>query len=125
MTPKRMILTVVGIGLLAGSAFWMWRTWRFIQIASSAPGQVIATPNGGSHPHIRFTTATGEVIEFSQGGLIAGYEMGEPVTVLYNAEYPKNAKLHSFGAQWGFPWLGFLSGLAFVVLPNFWPKQIR
>lgn len=57
---------------------------------------------GGSHPQIDFTSVSGERISYPQGGFIFGYQVGEPVRVLYEAGRPAaSAIVDDAGALWG------------------------
>ncbi|MBW4646482.1 MAG: DUF3592 domain-containing protein [Goleter apudmare HA4340-LM2] len=59
-------------------------TYRFINTASKAKGQVVRVYAGGSHPVIRFVPKGEEAIEFSQKmGFPHHFKMGDKIDVLY------------------------------------------
>ena len=68
-----------------------------------------------AHPEVRFTTATNQVIDYPQGGMIWGYRVGDQVTVLYDPNDPAQPIINTRGALWGFTAMNFLLGAVFVV----------
>ncbi|MBX7219362.1 MAG: DUF3592 domain-containing protein [Blastocatellia bacterium] len=89
---------------------------EFKKNAVRAAGVVVATPDGGSHPMVRFTTAEGKAITYRQNGMIDGYSVGDQVTVLYSAKDPYDHQLDAFGAVYGNTCvLGCLGSLFFLV----------
>ncbi len=88
----------------------------FINEASSALGTVVSLNAGGSHPEIRFTTSSGEVVECPQGGFIFGYQVGDRVTVLYDGQSPHEACVDATGALWGVPIFLLVIGGVFTVV---------
>ena len=116
-TLKIIVFTMVGVALMVGAVCWAVSTRRFVARAATAPGVVVKLNAGGSHPEVRFTTATGKIIEYPQGGMIWGYRVGDRVEVLYEPENPAgSAVLNRPGALWGFVAMDFLMGAAFVLL---------
>ncbi len=74
---------------------------EFLEVAQAVDGQVERLNAGGSHPQVAFTTATGQRISYPQGGMIFGYEPGQPVRVLYDpARLRLEPVLDTFGALW-------------------------
>jgi hypothetical protein len=111
----RVPLLVVGLVLLFLAASVAVHTRRFVAGAVRAPGFVTGTPAGGSHPIIRFTTASGEEGSFPQGGFVFGYRPGDKVTVIYDPNNPTHrTSLDTVGAIWFFPLLLGGLGVAFV-----------
>lgn len=110
----KIIFIVTGLAVIAGCLFWGYRVHRFKSAAAPAEGQVIQLNRGGSHPQVRFTTADGITVEQAQGGLVFGCQVGDSLRILYNPENPRQAKIDSFGALWGFPVLGLVLGAAFL-----------
>ncbi|WP_323048561.1 DUF3592 domain-containing protein [Paraburkholderia sp.] len=80
---KVFIFTMIWIGCLFGLINSVAHSMRFLDSAVAVPGRVVALNAGGSHPQIEFTNKTGERISYPQGGWIAGYKVGDKVTVLY------------------------------------------
>jgi hypothetical protein len=113
---KGIVFLVVGAGLL-GVGIWMAvGTSGFLRHALAAEGTVIATPHGGAHPQVRFTTAAGQVVEYSQNGYVSGYHVGDRVRVLHDPSQPSNtACFDGFGALWGMSIQVFAMGLVFAV----------
>ena len=69
-TLKSIVFTLIGVGLMISALCWAASTWRFMARAKAASGLVVKLNAGGAHPEIRFTTATGQTIEYPQGGMI-------------------------------------------------------
>lgn len=81
---RGLLFGAVGLLILAVAAFEVTHRLEFLQIAQAVDGQVERLNAGGSHPQIAFTTATGQRVSYPQGGMIFGYEPGQPVRVLYD-----------------------------------------
>ena len=110
---------LIGLMIILGVLAWSLDTYRFVKGSASTEGIVMALNAGGSHPQIRFTTADGKEIEYSQNGLIGGYRVGDKATVLYDAQNPREASVDAFGALWGFNLLGFILGACFICIACF------
>lgn len=106
----------LGIGalLVLASALWAGSTASFVAGAGSAPGKVVALNAGGSHPEIEFTPEGSTPVQYPQGGLIAGYAVGDDVQVLYAPDDPIRATIDNPGALYGFPLIGLAMGLIFA-----------
>lgn len=114
---KSLVFTLVGMGLMVSAVYWAVSTRQFVARAVAAPGVVVRLNHGGAHPEVRFTTATGEIVEYGQGGMIWGYRVGDRVEVLYAPEHPgRNPVIHTTGALWGFVAMGFLMGAVFALM---------
>ena len=109
------LFSVIGAGLLAAALTTGWTQWQFVRRAETGAGSVVRLNAGGSHPQIRFTTGTGEIREYPQGGMIFGYEVGEAVKVLYDPGNPRDAVVDNFGAVWSTPGFLLLLGLGFAI----------
>src|SRR5262245_19726332 len=57
------------------------------------------------HPRVRFMTANGEAVEFtgSVGSDPPGFDIGEQVTVLYDAANPNDSRIDAFFQLWFAP----------------------
>ena len=98
------LFIIIGVGLLAGAVAFGTSKRAFIREATIADGVVSRLNAGGSHPQIEFTTASGQRIEYPQGGLIFGYHPGDRVRVLYKHDDPsQSACIDAFGALWFTP----------------------
>lgn len=96
------LFALLGLALLAAMAINASSRMGFLQSALIADGAVVALNAGGSHPEIAFTDSTGARISYPQGGLIFGYQVGQPVKVHYQANDPTgSAVVDDFGALWG------------------------
>lgn len=111
---KRVLFGTVGVLIVVGSVIWAISGWQFISRAETARGTVVKLNAGGSHPEIKFTIRDGHEISYPQGGLIFGYQVGDEVSVLYDAENPRNCQLDTFGALWGFTILTAIMGFVFI-----------
>lgn len=96
------LFALLGLALLAAMAINASSRMGFLQSALVADGAVVALNAGGSHPEIAFTDSTGARVSYPQGGLIFGYQVGQPVKVHYQANDPTgSAVVDDFGALWG------------------------
>jgi hypothetical protein len=112
---RSVICGLVGLSLLVIAGYMAYWRYEFLPQAQRAPGVVTKLNAGGSHPEIEFTSADNQVISYPQGGVIFGYEVGQPVQVLYLAEDPKmTAVIEDRGALWGIPVSLSFMGLAFI-----------
>jgi len=111
---KRMLFGIIGVIIVIAAVSWGISNRQFISRAETAKGTVIKLNAGGSHPEIKFTTKDGKEVEYPQGGLIFGYQVGDEVTVHYDSQNPRNCVIDSFGALWGFPLLAFILGVCFL-----------
>ena len=101
-TTLRILVGLVGLGLLAASLLMALQTSRFVSTATRQDGTVTRLNAGGSHPQISFATPDGTGVSYPQGGLIAGMSVGQAVQVLYDPADPAgSARLDSFGSLWG------------------------
>jgi len=134
VTPSRsttwlagLFFSLIGIGLLAIAFHLFTERQDFLSRAQRADGVVSALNAGGSHPQVSFDTATGERFSYAQGGFIHGYEVGQPVQVLYLPERAQaSAVVEDRGALWGLPVALALMGLTFAlggVLYLFRPRR--
>ncbi len=108
-----MLFIFIGTIVILGTLFWGVSNRQFIKNAATAKGVVTKLNSGGSHPEIKFTTTDGRTVEYPQGGLISGYQVGDEVSVLYDEKNPQTAVINSFGALWGFPLFLFILGICF------------
>ena len=101
---RAVIMLAIGVALLGAALASALSVRRFTRESSLADGRVIKLNAGGSHPEIMFTTRGGERVSYPQGGLIAGYSVGDAVRVRYREADPKrSATLDTFGALFFWP----------------------
>lgn len=110
------VFAFIGAVLLIGAIASSVINYRFLQTASTAQGSVVKLNAGGSHPEIKFTTDAGGTIQYPQGGLIAGYEVGDKVTVFYDSKNPREASIDSIGAIWATTIFLSSPGIVFTVV---------
>ena len=111
---KSYVFLVAGLLLVGGTLCWAWSTRAFVAAAHRAPGRVVKFNAGSAHLQVEFA-ADGHSYSYPQNGLIAGYKVGDRVTVLYEPRYPQQtAVIDGFGAIWGFAILMWLMGLVFT-----------
>lgn len=109
------LFAVIGLGLMIGVIAWCVSTARFIRTAARAPGVVTHLNAGGAHPEIKFTAASGKVVDYPQGGMIWGYHRGERVRVLYDPHRPSDSPvLDTIPALWFDQGMMLLLGLVFL-----------
>jgi Protein of unknown function (DUF3592) len=114
--PKSFFFFLIGIVIVGGSLAWFHNQKKFIDNALSAPGVVVATKHGSSHPTVKFKAASGEDVEYPQNGLVFDYKIGDQVEVFYAKDNPRNAEINTWGAIWGFPAIGVFAGLFFMIM---------
>ena len=121
------VFAVVGLGLTVGVCAWSVSSLHFIRCAARAPGIVTKLNAGGSHPEVSFTAASGEVVDYPQGGMILGYHAGQPVTVLYDPHHPRDSPcLDTIPALWFDQGMLLLMGIVFLSIGlhlAFGPKE--
>jgi hypothetical protein len=111
-----LLIAFLGLVLLAIAGYLASERYGFLSRAQTAPGVVKALNAGGSHPQIEFTTASGEAVSYPQGGMIYGYQIGQPVQVFYRPEKPPaTAVINDLGALWGTSALLGVIGLIFAL----------
>ena len=91
MIVRHWVFVLVGILLLGAAATTAIGTWRWVQRTAVAQGHVVRLNAGGSHPEIEFTAASGEKVSYPQGGLVAGWRVGDRVPVRYDPAAPARA----------------------------------
>ncbi len=109
------VFAVVGLSVIAGASAGAVSTHHFVQTAAHAPGVVTKLNAGGVHPEVQFTSASGRVVSYPQGGMIKSYRTGERVTVLYDPGAPSlDPHRDTFGALW-LDWISLFGlGAVFV-----------
>lgn len=94
----------ISLGTIVGALFWYQNTNSFIKQAVKAEGIVIdfVSDRRSSKPVIRFKDAQDNTIEFtsSVGTNPPRYNIGQPVSVLYLPQEPKNAAIDDFLSLW-------------------------
>ena len=98
----RAVTVSAGVMLLVAAAVSAFQVSRFVAGALQDDGTVTRLNAGGSHPQIAFRTQDGSIVSYPQGGMIAGFRVGQAVRVLYDAMDPSGtARVRSFGSLWG------------------------
>lgn len=117
-----LILLLFGLGLLAGAGVSCRRTVRFLQGAMEALGEVVemreVRDSDGSSwmPVAEFTAPSGERVRF-EAKVCSNppkYKSGDRVTVYYNPQNVREARIKSFIYLWLLPLLLGLMGAAFT-----------
>jgi hypothetical protein len=116
------IFLATGIVLLISAARHRARTLLFLAKAREATGVVIAIKSVAGDPDgmityapvVAFTTDNGRKAQFASQtrSSSGGYAVGAFVPVLYDSNYPDQARIRSFLDLWGLPSL--LGGLGLV-----------
>ena len=115
---RRWISGAAGVLLLVAAGVSALSIQRFLRSAVSADAVVTSLTAGGSHPRLRFHTATGQEITFSAGGLIFGYQVGQHARVLYHADTPQeSASLAAPGSLWFLPLMLAFIGMGGILVP--------
>jgi len=105
------IFTILGIGILVGTFFIYMNASNFLKTSITSQGTVvdllesISSSNNSImyNPLVNFIDEKGNSIEFSSssGSNPPSYSIGEQVEVLYNPEFPNDAKINGFFSIWG------------------------
>ena len=130
----RMSLAVVAFVALLGSPFLgvglyeayqtRKKTGTFIRTGGTVVDNQYTTTNhdgtvsGAYHPVVEFTDAAGAVVRFTEGvgSLPPDYAAGEQVTVVYNPQDPKDARVYTWKRVWFVPTLFVVIGLLPAVI---------
>ena len=111
------ILVIIGSGVFVLAVAVTAKTRAFVHNAERAEGVVVGLLAGGSHPQIKFATASQQIITYAQGGLIWGYRPGDHVTILYLSHNPKQtACINTFGALWFYVLILYSLGLILALV---------
>jgi hypothetical protein len=133
-TAKLVKLVFFGFGFIwiAFGAFFFIDAKFFSSKAYKGTGTVVelkkvrrlSTSSSGSpshvttyYPVVRYQTKNGKNVTFtsSSGSYPAPYKRGDRVTILYDPENPRKARIKSFSSMWLAPILGFgIGGILFV-----------
>ena len=118
MSPRLRAVTIsAGAILLVAAAVSAFQVSRFMAGALRGSGTVTRLNAGGSHPQIAFHTQNGSIVSYPQGGMIAGFRVGQAVQVLYDAVDPSGtARVRSFGSLWGTSLMLAACGAALLAL---------
>lgn len=112
---RALIFLPLGLCLLFITVWMADARLDFLAQAQRAEGHVSALNAGGSHPQIDFIDANGQAISYPESGLIFGYAVGDPVTVLYSTEAPsRTAIIKDRGALWGASLLAGVLAITFT-----------
>lgn len=115
------VFTIVGILLLATSAYLFQDTRTFVRDGAHTTGMVIdllRSNNGTYAPRVRFRTADERVIEFtsSTSANPPAYQQEEQVEVIYPVDRPGDARISGFMTLWGASLItGILGGVFFLI----------
>ena len=131
--PKIIISIFLGIGLLLATiaAFSTVSTIRKLSRETSAPGQVVdltvrqsydsetKVTNEYYYPVVEFNLPDGtrKQVQLSEGSWPPEYEIGQPVTILYDPAHPLDARIKSPSStllMWIFPGITGFVGIVFL-----------
>lgn len=129
-----LIFLLIGLGLLAGCAYLIRKTRLFLERAMETPGRVVemravSDSDGTTHmPVVEFTAPSGDRAQFESGFSSSppSYRVGDAVTVLYDPQNFKDARIRSFLSLWIAPLLfgvlgGVFTGLGAAMLTGLIP----
>lgn len=115
------MIIVVGVGLLAGGAYWAQKRADFLAIAESTQGRVVSmessTSDGSTvyYPIVGYTfPRSNQSVKFkhSVGSSHPGWRIGDSVTVLYNPANKNEAMIDDGWLNWLGP--GILTGIGII-----------
>lgn len=119
---------LVGVGLVAASAFLARQTWTFMRILKSAPGRVVdlewwdgrgglrGSSGGGYVTVFTFTDGFGQAhtVRTKSAQNPPTHQVGAVVEVLFPPACPEDARIRSFSTLWLVPTLLLGFGVAFT-----------
>ena len=117
-----LLFIVVGSLMALAGALWLIHTAWFVVHAAKAPGTVIAMDESDDsdhgtiyYPRFTFSDASGIIHtqRSSFGSSNFSFEVGEKVTILYEAATPKHSSIDSFQTVWLGPLFVAVFGLLF------------
>ena len=134
-----LVFLAVAVLMLTISAITAVNTGRNLSREESAPGVVVdlVTRNDSagqefSYPVVEFTLPDGsrKTVQLSEGNWPPAYEKGEPVTVLYDPQWPLTARIKSSSgtvSRWTWSIITGVLGVAFVFATLFarWMNNIK
>ncbi|MFO7528444.1 MAG: DUF3592 domain-containing protein [Marinobacter sp.] len=120
----RVILVLLGVGMLVGAFFFFQSTSAFLETATAKPGVVTDLVRSRSsdsyayYPLVRFEDEQGRLTEFlsSSGSNPPSYSRGETVRVLFTPGETDSARIDGFFSLWGATLIiGCLGGVFFLL----------
>ena len=136
--PKLIVTIFLGVAaiMLAIAAFSAFHTVRTLSREQSAPGQVVdlvvrRTRDSSTqeikeytYPVVEFAVPGQplQTVQMSEGAWPPAYTIGDQVTVLYDPQQPRNARIKSFASTlllWLLPAITAVVGAAFVIATLF------
>ncbi|MEB3262961.1 MAG: DUF3592 domain-containing protein [Synechococcus sp.] len=114
------VFTLIGAGMLWGTALLWSSTSTFLSEAIPAPGTVVdlvahrSSDSTTYRPAVDFTSRNGEPVSFvsSTGSSPPSYSVGQRVEVLYRPTNPRDARINDFFSLWGGATV--LGGMGFI-----------
>jgi len=109
MDWKRILMGIIGAGVLAGGTYLAYRQYDFLQSAVTAKGRVLEMVSRSRSkgktsyaPKVSFKTAEGKTVEFTSklSSSPPSYGVGETVDVLYDPAEPQSAEVKGFLSLW-------------------------
>ncbi|WP_076454362.1 MULTISPECIES: DUF3592 domain-containing protein [Acidiphilium] len=84
----RLLFGLLGVCLLIAAGVLAHQRAAFVKTASFAVGTAIKSKFGSAHPDIRFTTRTGQIVTFPQGGAVRVTGV-QHIRVIYDPAKPE------------------------------------
>lgn len=116
--------------ILLPSLAWVLHTFWFVEHAARSQGTVTAMTRGANGfygPSFTFTNAQGTVYthdSIRRTGDFA-FEIGETMTVLYDATDPETARIDVFWEIWGGPLIVFGIALVFSIFAGLYQRHLN
>lgn len=113
------VFLILGVLIVLFGAFVTWATFLVAADAHAADGvvvRVVHESGGPFTPVVRFTTDTGQIVEFIAEAEMTKdlrYRVGQTVPLWYEPDHPENATFDTWDNRWG---LGFFLGLLGLVV---------
>ena len=136
MESWRLMVLMAGVGFLFAFIFYFLDTSKFISSSENATGTIVgyyerhtthatSSDERSYHAQVKFITDEGKDIRFTSdyGNNYRPYDIGEDVEVLYDPEWPKDARIKSFWSLWFLPIVFGLLCVSFIYTGLFGERQ--
>lgn len=106
-------LTLVALPFLWGAGYMSYRSLWFQHAAARAEGTVVEVSDGTPELTVEYRSASGEVLRTETGGsdYYKGIARGDKLTVFYDPQHPKDARVDLWLENWILPLITAVPGI--------------
>ena len=115
-----LILLIFSLPCLLGTTYMVGRSLWFTWLADEARGRVVEVSGGTPTLSVEYRTDVGQtrVVRTAGSDLYENYAVGDALTVYYDADEPRDARVNLFVEMWLLPIVLGVMGL-FLFVPTF------